>query len=215
MLDKKNTNIWVISRNLPLLEISKEEEKISQLLGNKQSIQFKQSRGYIRKVLSKLFNLSPLEVPLKATYGKPPELAKDYGYLSLSHCKDIILIGWSKAKIGIDIERKDRNILSKKIANRFFNSYENEILNQFKYQEYDFQVLKRWVIKESLIKWQRGKISFDLEKWSFDNNLNNARHPEFSNEVNIFFRKYKNWIISIATQEKLIENENLSLFFHF
>ena len=45
--------------------------------------------------------------------------------------------------------------------------------------------------KGTLIKWQRGKISFDLEKWSFDHNLNNARHPEFSNEVNIFLENIR------------------------
>ena len=72
MLINNNTHIWLISKNLPMLEISKEEEYISNLFGLKKSLQFKHSRGYIRKVLSKLFKIDPMEVPLKTTFRKPP-----------------------------------------------------------------------------------------------------------------------------------------------
>ena len=208
---KNNTHLWLISKDLPMQEISKEEEYISTLFGLKKSLQFKHSRGYIRKVLAKLFKIDPMEVPLKTTFRKPPELEKNFGYLSISHCEDITLIGWSNRKIGVDIEPKDRDILSKKIAQRFFNPDENIFLKNFNDKEYDYQVLKRWVIKESLVKWQRGKIAFDLQKWFLNEDLNKAKHSDLLLEVNVFFIKYKKWLISIASRDKLIENKNLSI----
>ena len=61
------------------------------------------------------------------------------GYLSFSHCKDAIILVWHEKKIGIDIERQDRDFNYAKLAKKyFFNSnrstdtrkvYKNFILN--------------------------------------------------------------------------------------
>ena len=71
-------------------------------------------------------NLAPLSVPLEAEYGVIPAIPPKYGYLSLSHCSDAILISWSSKRIGVDIERTDRKIPFKKICNRFFTSKEKK-----------------------------------------------------------------------------------------
>ena len=63
--------------------------------------------------------LEPLEIPLKADPGKPPLLADGLGYISMSHCSDALLIGWSSTKIGVDIERKDRQFQAQKCPNAF------------------------------------------------------------------------------------------------
>ena len=48
--------------------------------------------------------LDPLKIPLKADPGKPPLLEKGWGHISMSHCSDALLVGWSLEKIGVDLE---------------------------------------------------------------------------------------------------------------
>ena len=69
--------------------------------------------------------IDPLDIPLKADPGKPPFLAAGWGHISMSHCSDALLIGWSSAKIGVDIERKDRQLQAHKLSKRFFTQSEN------------------------------------------------------------------------------------------
>ena len=47
--------------------------------------------------------LEPLEIPLKADPGKPPLLTEELGHISMSHCSDALLIGWSSTKIGVAV----------------------------------------------------------------------------------------------------------------
>ena len=75
--------------------------------------------------MSNMTGLEPLDIPIKADPGEPPLLAKGLGYISMSHCSDALLIGWSSAKIGVDIERKDRQLQAHKLSKRFFTQYEN------------------------------------------------------------------------------------------
>ena len=54
------------------------------------------------------------------------------GYISLSHCKDAIIIVWHKNKIGIDIERKDRDFNHVKFAEKYFFCTNKSIHNKKK-----------------------------------------------------------------------------------
>ncbi len=206
---QKSSFIWILDNNLPLLETTEQEKKISQSLKSNQSLRYLRSRGYARKLISNIFDISPLDLPLNALPGKPPILTKNFGNISISHCVDKILIAWSFFPIGIDIERIDRKILAKKIANRFFSSKENQILKKYSSEELNFEVLRRWVIKESLIKWQKGKLSSDLNRWVIEDNLKTASHPNFKESVKIKSKINSDWIISIASMHNLIENKNL------
>ena len=209
IINQKYSFIWILDKNIPLLETTEEEKKISQSLKSNQSSRFLLSRGYSRKLISNLFNIKPLDLPLNALPGKPPILPKNFGNIGISHCVDKILIAWSVFPIGIDIERLDRKILAEKIANRFFNSKENKILKKYPSEELNFEVLRRWVIKESLIKWQKGKLSTDLNRWVIEDNLQTASHPNFKESVKIKNKIYSDWIISIASMQNLVENKNL------
>ena len=74
----------------------------------------------MRHSLSTLFELDPLTIPINAHPGKPPSLPSGMGNISLSHCKDAITIVWHKDKIGIDIERTDRDFNYLKFAEKYF-----------------------------------------------------------------------------------------------
>ena len=93
-----------------------EEIKIAKNLSSSRSKIFLETRAYLRQSLSTLFDLYPLEIPINAHPGEPPCLPSGMGNISLSHCKDAITIVWHKSKIGIDIERTDREFKYLKFA---------------------------------------------------------------------------------------------------
>ena len=86
-----------------------EEIKTAKNLSSSRSKIFLETRAYLRQSISTLFDLDPLEIPISANPGEPPSLPCGMGNISLSHCKDAITIVWHKNKIGIDIERTDRD----------------------------------------------------------------------------------------------------------
>ncbi len=213
MANYKNTCIWVLPFDFPEFVISEEEEIIAKSLVHEKSIQFKKSRGYARKLISEIFKIDPKKVPLKAEPGKVPTLEKGFGYISLSHCIDRVMIGWSRKRIGVDIERKNRLINAEGLSKRFFNESDKKFLNNFLDENFKFEVLKTWVIKESLIKWQRGTLSNDLKKWNINSKLKNAKHPNFNEAIDFFCETNQEWIISIASNSKLVKNGTFSIKF--
>ena len=103
-----------------------EEIKTAKNLTNSRSKIFLETRAYLRQSLSTLFNLDPLEIPINAHPGEPPSLPSGMGNISLSHCKDAITIVWHKSKIGIDIERTDRDFNHTKFAEKYSRRHFNE-----------------------------------------------------------------------------------------
>ena len=140
-----------------------EEIKTAKNLTNSRSKIFLETRAYLRKSLSTLFDLDPLEIPINAQPGEPPSLPSGMGNISLSHCKDAITIVWHKSKIGIDIERTDRNFNYIRFAEKyFFNTYKSTKSKLTKNM-----ILKQWCAVEAAIKWDHGKLAKDINHWQF------------------------------------------------
>ena len=190
---------WIFPLNTNFKTISPMELREASRLPQKKSIQYRLSRGNIRYALSKLFNINPLEVPLNSLPGNAPSLDKNFGYVSMSHCSDALFVGWSKDKIGVDIERIDRNLVSTQIANRFFD--ENDILSLQGLSEdlYKQGFLKIWVVKESLIKWQNGSLFKGLKEWKINEKSGTASHKNLNLNVNINNLRFLKWEIGIAS----------------
>ena len=86
-------------------------------------------------------------------------------------------------KIGVDIERKDRQFQAYKLSKRFFTRYENcEIENLSPIQAKKL-VLKRWIIKEAAVKWQRGKIANNINQWNWKNQSSFAYHKKLGHKT--------------------------------
>ena len=118
------------------------------------------------------FNADPKAIYLEFITNKAPALKKECGYLSTSYCKDAFLVGWSDKKLGIDIENKERQIISFDILRRFFKKEEIlKILSKRNQSHNDF--LKSWVIKEALIKYSGLNIWRDSKDfiWNQKENL--------------------------------------------
>ncbi len=190
-----------------LLPISSKEKKWVQKLTPRRGLTYHFSRGCLRHVMSSMTGLEPLDIPLKADPGEPPSLAEGLGYISMSHCADALLIGWSSAKIGVDIERKDRKFQAHKLSKRFFSQYENyEIENLMPSQAKEL-VLKRWVIKEAAIKWQSGKIATNINQWIWENKSSFAYHKKLGYKVKIYEQNHDKWTYAIALDENSVTHK--------
>ena len=116
--------LWFFKKDLSNQCINQFEQETASKLSLNKSKEYAYSRGYVRLALSNLFKVKPLEVPIFSVPGREPILEDGWGYLSPSHCKDAIIIGWSSKRVGVDIERSDRKFEYKKICNRFFTPKE-------------------------------------------------------------------------------------------
>ena len=201
--------LWLVPFNSILKPITVIEKEIASNLSPLKAKEFIFSRGQIRDVLSKFFNCAPLELPLNAPPGMPPKLGNNLGNISISHCKDMLFIGWSQHTLGIDIERKDRKIDAINNSDVFFCDEEKKELEYLKGDQLRYSVLKFWVLKEASIKWQKGSIGIDIKNWIIQNNFKNAYNKKLRLKISTNYFEYKNWLLGVAYNEDLI-NINLN-----
>ena len=202
IFDNELLKIWFFPSDLPLMPISEQEESWKRELSNFKKYQFHFSRGYARVALSTLFKLNPLEVPIIARPNKPPFLKNSFGFVSISHCNDGLIIGWSISKLGIDIESRNRPIAIKKLSQFLLSSKEKEYLysNTKNLKE---KFLSIWVRKEALIKFSNGNIIGDFKIWQIDFNKNNAKNKKLSRNIFVRCIKYKKWLIGLASENNI------------
>ncbi len=205
MSNKNTLQLWLLPINNEKKVITDYEENLSKKLPPKRSKNFIFTRGCVREVLADFFGISVLSVPLEALPGKPPKLRNDLGYISFSHSRDALLIGWSDIKVGVDIERKDRILGSSSIIKRFYCQEEKkelETLNQINQQQ---KFLKFWTIKEAAIKWQEGSIFRDLPYWLIREKQNKIYHKKLKILLNINSLSYKYYYLAIAHNSNNLE----------
>ena len=195
---KNIITLWFVPIDSGLKPIALKEKKWQKKLSNNRALQYAHSRGYVREALSHILEIPALEIPLDSPPGLPPKLPDDMGYVSLSHCKDVLLIGWSLMNIGVDIERSDRFFEAKKILNGFFSNDERNSFKDLDVNELNSETLKLWVRKEAAIKWQKGSIFNDLKKWNFKLGTNILQNQDDGYNLKSFFINYEDWYISVA-----------------
>tara|TARA_Y100001968_G_scaffold45599_1_gene35663 strand:+ start:38266 stop:38928 length:663 start_codon:yes stop_codon:yes gene_type:complete len=194
--------LWLFPVAAPLKQITLEEKKWASQLSPKRKKEFIHSRGYARLALSTRFQVNPLEIPLHSLPGQAPELARGWGYISISHCKDALLIGWSEDKIGVDIERSDRLFNPEKLINLFLSDSEKETLNNKNLTSKRKLLLSNWVIKEAAIKWQRGTLYKDIKQWVLNENQSEVLHQSLKLIIKTEFITFRSWYIGIACNKK-------------
>ena len=124
----------------------------------------------MRRSLSNLFSVDNLNIPLYSPPGKPPKLKNDYGHVSISHCKDALVLAWSKEKICVDVEKNNRKFNAQLLRSKFYSSKENQFIDKLNQKESRQENLSMWILKEAAIKWQEGNILKNLKDWEIDNN---------------------------------------------
>jgi len=179
--------------------VTAEEIKTAKKLSDLRSKVFLETRAYLRKSLSTLFDLDPIEIPINAHPGKPPRLPASMGNISLSHCKDAIIIVWYKSKIGIDIERTDRNFNHIKFAEKYF-FHTNKSTHKKKLTKN--MILNQWCAVEAAIKWDHGKLSKDINHWQYFEKPKELIHTKKNLHLNYSQINFHDWTIALAYEEK-------------
>ena len=169
------------------------ELKIASNLSQEKAKIFLETRFYMRDALSALFNIERISIPIVAPPGKPPRLPSGMGFISISHCKDAFIIGWHHEKIGIDIERSDRNFNYQKLAKKYFQKEDMKNYNLNKYL-----ILREWSAIEAAIKYDKGKLSRDIKEWQHEINKKNLYHKSKRIKLNLIQIPFLDWTISIA-----------------
>ena len=197
--NKTESAIWFFKKNLSLVEVSDEENCWAKDLSPLRAKEYLIARGYLRKSLSNLLEMDALNVPLQAPPGKPPLLENGLGFVSISHCKDALILGWSKEKIGLDIEISNRVLNYQLIIEKFFFDNEIKILSEYEINKSNKLALKMWVLKEAAIKWQNGNLYKDLYNWQIKDNL--LLNKLTGTKLDYFLINHKSWIIGIVLRK--------------
>ncbi|WP_320664853.1 4'-phosphopantetheinyl transferase superfamily protein [Prochlorococcus sp. MIT 1223] len=198
--------MWIYPINSFCQKTTSAEKELSLGLPAPKASQFLFSRGYVRYSLSCIFNIDPLSIPLSAMPGKAPYLEDGWGHISFSHCVDALFIGWSKFKLGVDIERKDRLMKAKELSDRYFTKKEIKSLMFLDYDSVRRKVLKYFVTKEAAIKWQRGSITRDITQWECDLGRQLTYHKKNQIQLHSTTLGYNDWYLSVASK---IETSNI------
>ena len=117
------------------------------------------------------------------------------GNISLSHCKDAITIIWHKSKIGIDIERRDRDFNYVKFAEKYFFHTNKSIHNNYLTKN---MILNQWCAVEAAIKWDHGKLAKDINYWQYFEKPKELIHKKKKIHLNYSLINFHNWTIALA-----------------
>ena len=199
---KKNNilAIWSFRNDLPLKKITKKEQTFINQMSDNRAYQYIHSRGYVRYALSKVFNENPLDIPLNAKPQNSPELPSNYGHISFSHCNDMLVVAWCMERIGIDIEREDRKISHiNNFKKLFFDDLKSLEIPKTDKNLLRAQILDMWVIKESLVKWEKSTIFEGIENWKLFKKFNYAINRKSGLKVKIQNIDFNDWKIGIAS----------------
>tara|TARA_B100000886_G_C20427012_1_gene494781 strand:- start:29938 stop:30567 length:630 start_codon:yes stop_codon:yes gene_type:complete len=191
--------LWVVYKDTPLKFISNQEIKWSQELSNLRKREYIHSRSYIRYLISFLVEIDPRKIPLHAPPSQPIKFLDDkFGFLSISHCKDCLLIAWSKIPIGVDVENINRSKNIKKITRKFVNISENYLLDND--ENSNFYPIKLWTVKEAAVKWKSSQNKNFLNDWICNFKDNNVLNFKTNERASFYSFKFIDWQIAIVSK---------------
>ena len=177
---------------------TKKELEIANTLSRQRANIFLESRSFIRKSLGTLFNLNPLEIPVIANPGEPPKLPKGMGHISFSYSNKEIILVWHEKKIGIDIERIDRDFNYKKLAKKyFFKSNRSNNIDELNKNS----ILNQWCAIEAAIKWNHGKLAEDIKEWQYFEENKILFHRKKNLKLKFTQIDFYEWTVCLAYKE--------------
>ena len=190
--------VWVFNKKKFTRVLSNDEEIFYSEVSEVKAKRFLLSRSCIRIAMSNLFKKNPKNVNIEFIPNKPPNLKNELGFLSISYCKDAFLEGWSDEKLGIDIENKDRELISIFSLRRFFQ--EEEILKIISEKnKYHNDFLKSWVKKEALIKYSGLNLWRDSKDFIWDQKQNLGINRNRDLKVKVRQIRFMKWELGIAS----------------
>jgi phosphopantetheinyl transferase len=166
----------LLEGGVPAAQLTAQERDWCGQLPPARRIRYGGSRRWLRHQLAELLGMPAAAVPLHSPPGAPPRLGEGLGHLSLSHSGAQVLLAWSPAPIGVDLEWAQRPLRAASLARRFFPAEEAERLLALPVSAQRAALLESWVRKEAAIKWQGSSLARDLRHWCWDAARAELRH---------------------------------------
>lgn len=124
-----------------------------------------------------------------------PYLKDEKKFISISHSKTLVALGYGNYRIGIDVEELDERVL--RVRNKFLNEKEKNLFNEFDITANTIA----WTIKESLFKLNKETgIDFKSELLILNENFPQKSYNCLMKEDG----KFKEVIVEIIKIENLI-----------
>ena len=156
--------------------LSSRERSWGAALPEPQRHSYFQSRALLRQQLAEVLGCADADVPLHSPPGQPPQLTDVRGWVSLSHSGAVLLIGYSRYPIGVDLESTARPLQPAGLMRRFYPNAEQAQLQDLIGEELRRAVLTSWVLKEAAIKWRHRTLAAELALWFYDHGSGRLRH---------------------------------------
>lgn len=111
-------------------------------------------RASLRWALARTLSLSPSAVPIvRGERGRPRLEGIDAIDFNISHTDDVAFIGIARGvRIGVDIERADRDVNADGLARKFLTAAEQAAIAPLPADERRLQFLRYWTCKEAMSK---------------------------------------------------------------
>jgi 4'-phosphopantetheinyl transferase len=131
------------------------------------------SHALVRSALSLMTQMEPAKFSFKTNaYGKPfiaTPIQHETLHFNLSHTDGLAAVAISKhTALGIDVENKDRQVLTQSLAEQFFAPEECHAVAQASEHERSTKMLEFWTLKESYIKAVGMGLSIALDSFAFE-----------------------------------------------
>jgi 4'-phosphopantetheinyl transferase len=131
------------------------------------------SHALVRSALSLITQVEPAKFSFKSNaYGKPFIAAPSQQqtlHFNLSHTEGLAAVAISRhMMLGIDVEKKNRQILTQSLAEQFFAPEECQTVAQATEHERSTKMLEFWTLKESYIKAVGMGLSIPLDSFAFE-----------------------------------------------
>lgn len=190
--------VYLIKTNFKSMSNTKLELEWSKTLSYSRAREYLFTRGHARYLLSIIHNIAAEDVPLTSAPGKAPRLKNGLGFISISHCKNCSLIGWSKYPIGVDIEIKNRKFFAKRILNKYYSPKEKSFLLKHDLSTLKEKVLDYWLIKESSFKLRGGNLISELNNLEVNEDKKTVFNKRLQTINNYLLMNFFDWKIAIS-----------------
>jgi 4'-phosphopantetheinyl transferase len=133
---------------------TEERERAQRFLVDRPRVAFVLTRGTLRTLLGHYLERDPRSIHFGyEAQGKPFLESEDNLFFNVSHTHGLALIGVVRGRrIGVDVERVNRETEVEKLAERFFSESERRELRQLRGEEVRAAFFRVWTRKEAYIK---------------------------------------------------------------
>ena len=111
-------------------------------------------RGTLRRLLGKTLDVEPFQVEIeRGARGRPFVPVSNGLDFNISHTDDVALFAFTRdQRIGVDVEREDRQLNVEGVARRFMSVQERDALRLLDEQSRRIALLRLWTCKEAMSK---------------------------------------------------------------